>query len=58
MVRRLRRVYLEIAYSTGGSIHTLEEDIYELSHLADGEVVRIGAYRYRVNRGKFVQLTE
>ncbi|MCB9052513.1 MAG: hypothetical protein H6556_24020 [Lewinellaceae bacterium] len=50
--------YLEIAYSTGGSIHTLEEDIYELSHLADGEVVRIGAYRYRVNRGKFVQLTE
>ena len=58
MVRRLRRVYLEIAYSTGGSIHTLEEDIYELSHLADGEVVRIGAYHYRVNRGKFVQLTE
>lgn len=50
--------YLEIAYSTGGSIHTLEEDIYELSHLADGEVVAIGQYRYRVSRGKFIQLTD
>lgn len=48
--------YLEIAYRTGGSIHTLEEDIYELSRLADGEVVTIGEYRYLVNRGKFVQL--
>ena len=50
--------YLEIAYSTGGSIHTLEEDIEQLSHLADGEVVRVGAYRYRVNRGKFIQLAD
>ncbi|MCB0614202.1 MAG: hypothetical protein KDC75_12865 [Phaeodactylibacter sp.] len=50
--------YLEIAYSTGGSIHTLEDDIYELSHLADGEVVKVGNYRYRVNRGKFIQLTD
>ncbi len=50
--------YLEIAYATGGSIHTLEEDIEQLSFLADGEVVRIGAYRYRVNRGKFIQLSD
>ncbi|MCB0583076.1 MAG: hypothetical protein KDD10_27610, partial [Phaeodactylibacter sp.] len=50
--------YLTIAYATGGSIHTLEEDVETLSHLADGEVVKIGDYRYRVNRGQFIQLSD
>lgn len=50
--------YLEIAYRTGGSIHTLSEDISELSNLADGETITIGAYRYLVNKGKFLQLQE
>ena len=50
--------YLAIAYATGGSIHTLKEDIDQLSHLADGEVIRVGAYRYRVNRGQFIQLSD
>ncbi|MCB0569145.1 MAG: hypothetical protein KDC66_05255 [Phaeodactylibacter sp.] len=48
--------YLEIAYRTGGSIHTLTEDISELSRLADGETITIGGYHYRVDKGKFVQL--
>lgn len=50
--------YLEIAYRTGGSIHTLSEDLFELSQLADGETVTIGGYRYLVNKGKFVQIGE
>ena len=49
--------YLEIAYKTGGSIHTIEQDIDDLARLADGATITIGAFQYRVNRGKFIQIT-
>lgn len=50
--------YLEIAYKTGGSVHTIEKDIYDLKKLADGETIQIGSYLYRVNRGKFIQISK
>lgn len=50
--------YLEIAWKTGGSIHTIEQDIEGLAKLADGETITIGAYRYRVSRGKFIQVSK
>lgn len=49
--------YLEIAYKTGGSIHTIEQDIEDLAQLADGATITIGAYQYRVSRGKFILVT-
>lgn len=49
--------YLEIAYKTGGSIHTIEQDIENLTQLADGATLTIGKFQYRVSRGKFIQLT-
>ena len=49
--------YLEIAYRTGGSVHTLEQDLYDLARLADGEMITIGSYKYRVNRGKFIRVS-
>lgn len=49
--------YLEIAYKTGGSIHTIEQDIDELANLADGATINIGRYQYRVSRGKFIQVS-
>ena len=36
--------YLEIAYKTGGSIHTIEQDIDDLAKLADGATIQIGMY--------------
>lgn len=49
--------YLEIAYQTGGSIHTIEQDIDDLAQLADGATITIGRFQYRVCRGKFIQVT-
>ncbi|MEQ1745600.1 MAG: hypothetical protein ABMA02_09250 [Saprospiraceae bacterium] len=49
--------YLEIAYKTGGSIHTIEQDIEDLARLADGATITIGAYQYKVSRGKFIRVT-
>jgi hypothetical protein len=49
--------YLEIAYKTGGSIHTIEQDIDDLAKLADGATISIGRYKYRVSRGKFIQVS-
>jgi len=49
--------YLEIACHTGGSIHTIEQDIEDLAQLADGATISIGAYQYKVSRGKFIKVT-
>lgn len=49
--------YLEIAYRTRGSIHTIEEDIDNLAELADGATITIGTAQYRVSRGKFIQVS-
>lgn len=49
--------YLEIAYKTRGSVHTIEQDIEDLAQLADGATITIGANRYQVSRGKFIRVT-
>lgn len=50
--------YLEIAFKTGGSVHTIEQDIEDLAQLVDGATLNIGPFRYRVNRGKFIKVTK
>ncbi|MGB0861777.1 MAG: hypothetical protein ACPG19_01990 [Saprospiraceae bacterium] len=47
--------YLELAYRTRGSIHTLHEDVSNLMDLKDGRSIRIGGEYYRVNRGRFLK---
>ncbi|GAB4254536.1 MAG: hypothetical protein Kow0027_20690 [Saprospiraceae bacterium] len=49
--------YLEIAWKTGGSVHTLTQDIEELKKLAEGDTIEIGAYRYRMSNGKFLKIS-
>jgi hypothetical protein len=48
--------YLDIAYQTKGSIHTLEQDLDQLYQLNDGEFIKIGEDNYRVYQGKFVKM--
>jgi hypothetical protein len=50
--------YLEIAYKTSGSVHTLAQDIEDLAKLADGQTITIGNYQYRVSKGKFLQVSK
>lgn len=50
--------YLELAYKSGGSVHTIEEDITSLMKLNDGETVEIGNVKYVIQNGKFSRLTK
>ncbi len=49
--------YLEIAYRTGGSIHTTDEDFNSerLQSLEDGQQLQIGKYNYQFFKGKFLK---
>lgn len=47
--------YLEIAYATKGSIHTIEKDILNLRSLVNGNSISIGGSTYKFNRGKFLK---
>jgi len=46
--------YLNIAYRTGGSVHTIEEDIIELSKKVEGDVIKIGKNQYVLRNGQFI----
>ena len=47
---------LNIAYKTGGSLHTIEQDIIHLSGIAVGETIAIGRSTYRRTAGGFVRI--
>jgi hypothetical protein len=47
--------YLQIAWATGGSIHTLSEDITTLKAVNEGELIHIGSHRYRMSGGAFLK---
>lgn len=45
--------YLEIAYKTGGSVHTVEEDIMHFGEMYDGKTLIIGGQTYYYSKGRF-----
>jgi len=45
--------FLNLAIQTGGSIHTIEEDLNNLISLNEGEEIKIGNSIYVVENGKF-----
>jgi len=50
-------VYLQIARNSGGSVHTLEEDLYNLAKLIAGETIRIKGQLFKIEAdGRFVEL--
>ncbi len=46
--------YLDLARATGGTIHTIEEDLKELHKLREGDSITFGGYVYVIQAGKFV----
>ncbi len=50
--------YLEIAWRTGGSIHTIEEDISTLSKLHDEDRITINGMTYQFMGGRFLALNK
>lgn len=45
--------YLNLARETGGSVHTIEEDLYNLLELNEGNEIQIGKEIFVVKNGKF-----
>lgn len=49
--------YLDIAYATGGTVHTMEQDLNDLVTVNEGRSVKIGHERYKIKEGKFKHIT-
>lgn len=47
--------YLDLARHTGGTVHTIEKDIADLTKLSEGSNIIIGDYDYKIVGGKFVK---
>ncbi len=45
--------YLDLAKATGGSVHTIEQDIVNMADLKDGGIIRIGKEDFEWRDGKF-----
>lgn len=48
--------YLTIAHQTGGSLHTLKEDIPDLGKYVEGELIQIGDFMYKREGEKFKRM--
>ncbi len=47
--------YLNLARKTNGSVHLMESDLYNLSGLKEGEVLKVGKNTFVVKNGVFVE---
>ena len=47
--------YLNLARVTKGSVHLMESDIYDLSGLKEGEILKVGKNTFVVKNGVFVE---
>ena len=54
---RINKDYLKLARDTKGSIHLIEEDIYTLSELKEGETIKIHGFTYKLLEGNFINVT-
>lgn len=52
--RELNEEYLNLAYATGGSVHTMKEDIYNLATLKNGESIVVNGKKYDFEDGRFI----
>ena len=50
--------YLNLARKTKGSVHLMEEDLYELAALHEGETIKIGRVSFKIVDGEFKQVPD
>lgn len=48
--------YLDIARKTGGSVHTMEEDLFDLASMKEGSTFKIGSIKIKLLNGQFYQV--
>ena len=52
---RINTIYLDLARATGGSLHTMENDLTELAKVGEGKKLKIGTAEVTLYNGKFYQ---
>lgn len=52
----LNTKYLDIAYATNGSIHTMEEDLTEMGKMNEGKKFKIAGINFRLVNGRFTEI--
>jgi len=50
--------YLELAYRTKGSLHTMEQDIDKLMNLSDGKTVKVGNEEFKLSGGHMYKISK
>jgi hypothetical protein len=50
--------YLELARKTGGSVHTMTDDLTDLLKLNEGQSVTIRGQTFKIEKGKFIKITK
>lgn len=53
----INKDYLKLVRDTKGSLHLIEEDIYNLSELKEGESIKIHGTDYKLIKGEFADMT-
>ena len=53
---RMNTLYLDLAYATGGSVHTMEEDLTNIAQLGNGKTFKLNGMTFMMSAGKFVQI--
>jgi hypothetical protein len=48
--------YLNLARQTGGSVHLMEQDLYNLARMHEGETLTIGKKSFRIDGGEFKEI--
>ncbi len=56
--RFVNEQYLDIAYRTKGSVHTIEEEITDLSDMIEGKMITVGGYQYRFTKDRFFRMAK
>lgn len=49
--------YLNMAYATGGNLHTIEEDIKNLGSMANGKIIEVMGQKYKLTNGEFLYIS-
>lgn len=55
---RVLEDYLNIAWKTKGTIHTIEQDITSMASMMEGQELKIGKGIYKIMGGEFVRITK
>jgi hypothetical protein len=52
----LNTKYLDIAYATNGSVHTMEEDLTEMGKMNDGKIFKICGMKFKLFNSRFYEV--